>query len=37
VLTNSAADNTEAMDRLQRSPQRDEVQSALSGTLLAKP
>lgn len=37
VLTNSAADNTEAMDRLQRSPQREEVKSALSGTLLTKP
>lgn len=37
VLTNSAADNAEAMDRLQRSPQREEVQSALSGTLLSKP
>lgn len=37
VLTNSAADNTEAMDRLQNSPQREEVKSALSGTLLSKP
>lgn len=37
VLTNSDADNTEAMERLQRSPQREEVQSALSGTLLSKP
>ncbi len=37
VLTNSDADNTEAMERLQRSPQREEVQSALSGTLLTKP
>ncbi|HEY0865653.1 MAG TPA: secretin N-terminal domain-containing protein [Lacunisphaera sp.] len=37
VLTNSAADNAEAMDRLQRSPQREEVKSALSGTLLTKP
>jgi general secretion pathway protein D len=37
VLTNSSADNTEAMERLQRSPQREEVQSALSGTLLSKP
>lgn len=37
VLTNSTADNAEAMERLQRSPQREEVQSALSGTLLSKP
>lgn len=37
VLTNSAADNAEAMERLQRSPQREEVKSALSGTLLSKP
>ena len=37
VLTNTAADNAEALSRLDRSPQRTEVQSALSGTLLSKP
>ena len=37
VLTNTTADNAEAMERLQHSPQREEVQSALSGRLLSKP
>jgi general secretion pathway protein D len=37
VLKNTAADNAEALARLERSPQREEVKSALSGTLLAKP
>lgn len=37
VLTNTAADNAEALSRLERSPQRDEVKSALSGTLITKP
>jgi general secretion pathway protein D len=37
VLTNTAADNVEALERLERSPQRAEVKSALSGTLIAKP
>ncbi len=37
VLTNTASDNAEALSRLERSPQRAEVQSALSGTLLSKP
>ncbi len=37
VLTNTAADNAEALSRLDRSPQRDEVKSALSGTLITKP
>jgi general secretion pathway protein D len=36
VLTNSAADNTEAMERLKASPQHDDVQSALKGVLPAK-
>jgi general secretion pathway protein D len=37
VLTNTEADNAEALARLERSPQREEVKSALSGTLLSKP
>ncbi len=38
VLTNSEADNAEAMERLKHSPQRSDVQSTLkSGVLPAKP
>ncbi len=37
VLTNTAADNAEALERLKGSPQQKEVQSALSGPLSAKP
>jgi len=33
VLTNTAADNKEAMDRLENSPQRDDVNAALKGEL----
>ncbi|HVT71495.1 MAG TPA: secretin N-terminal domain-containing protein [Lacunisphaera sp.] len=33
ILTNTAADNTEALERLKHSPQNDDVQSALKGTL----
>jgi general secretion pathway protein D len=33
ILTNTAADNTEALERLKHSPQHDDVQSALKGTL----
>jgi len=36
VLTNTPADNTEAMERLKISPQHDDVQSALKGVLPAK-
>ncbi|MDI1251026.1 MAG: secretin N-terminal domain-containing protein [Lacunisphaera sp.] len=36
VLTNTAADNAEAMERLKVSPQHDDVQSALKGVLPAK-
>jgi len=37
VLTNTPADNAEAMERLKTSPQHDDVQSALKGVLPAKP
>lgn len=37
VLTNTAADNAEALTRLKDSPQLKDVQSALSGALPAKP
>jgi general secretion pathway protein D len=37
VLSNTAADNAEALSRLELSPQREEVKSALSGTLITKP
>ena len=38
ILTNTEADNAEAMERLKLSPQRIDVQSALkSGVLPAKP
>jgi general secretion pathway protein D len=37
VLTNTPADNTEAMNRLKASPQHDDVQAALKGSLPAKP
>ncbi|HVZ63935.1 MAG TPA: secretin N-terminal domain-containing protein [Lacunisphaera sp.] len=33
ILTNTAADNAEALERLKHSPQHDDVQSALKGTL----
>lgn len=36
VLTNTPADNAEAMERLKISPQHDDVQSALKGVLPAK-
>ena len=37
VLTNTAVDNAEALERLKLSPQHDDVQSALKGVLPAKP
>lgn len=36
VLTNTAGDNAEALERLKLSPQHDDVQSALKGVLPAK-
>ncbi len=36
VLTNTPADNAEAMERLKHSPQHDDVQSALKGVLPVK-
>ena len=37
VLTNTPADNTEALERLKTSPQHDDVQSALKGVLPKQP
>ncbi|MEJ1973532.1 MAG: secretin N-terminal domain-containing protein [Lacunisphaera sp.] len=37
VLTNTAVDNHEALDRLKDSPQQKDIQSALQGTLISKP
>jgi hypothetical protein len=36
VLTNTPADNTEALERLKTSVQNSDVQSALKGVLPAK-